>query len=185
VYEFAIGAPMSRVLAAAGPSSTPPRALLVGGYYGTWLTPEAVAGTRLDDASLRRSRAVLGAGAIVALPADACPAAEVARVVRWMADQGAGQCGPCIHGLDAIAGAFESLVAGIAGPEVFGRLERWSRQVQGRGACRHPDGVVRFVASALHVFGAELKDHQRHGPCDACGRAPVLITRARRGRLAA
>jgi NADH:ubiquinone oxidoreductase subunit F (NADH-binding) len=185
VQEIALGTPIERVLAAAGGPSAPLRAVLVGGYYGTWLTAESAAATTLDDPSLRRRGAALGAGIVVALPGTACAAAEIARVVRWMAGESAGQCGPCVHGLDAIAGAVESLVAGTAPRDVLARLERWGGQVEGRGACHHPNGVVRFLRSALDVFAAELEDHRAHGPCDACLARPVLAVPETSGRLAA
>jgi NADH:ubiquinone oxidoreductase subunit F (NADH-binding) len=174
VYEVALGVPVARVLELAGGHGAPLRALLVGGYHGCWLTPEAVATAGLDDASLRLRGAALGAGALSVLPADACAVTEVASVVRWMARESAGQCGPCVHGLGAIAGALAALRDGAAGRVVLARLERWSGQVEGRGACRHPDGVVRFLRSALVVFAREFEDHRRHGPCAACDRPPVL-----------
>ncbi len=184
VYEIALGTPAAEVIESAGGRSAPLRALLVGGYYGAWVPPGAIASLRLDDRSLREWDAALGAGAVVALPADACPVAEVARVIHWMAGESAGQCGPCVHGLDAIAGALASLAAGTVDGRVIPRLQRWCGQVTGRGACRHPDGVVRFVRSALDVFADEFEDHRRHGPCDACDRRPVLAVGGTR-RLAA
>ena len=57
--------------------------------------------------------------------------------------------------------------------------------VHGRGACHHPDGVVRFVRSALAAFPGELEDHRRNGPCDACHDRPVLVVPAVRAELAA
>ena len=39
-------------------------------------------------------------------------------------------------------------------------------EIRGRGACHHPDGAVRFVESALKVFGDEIDRHARGG-CDA------------------
>ena len=150
-----------------------------------WLSPGVVASTTLDNPSLRRHAAAVGAGVVVALPATACPVAEVARVVRWMTDENAGQCGPCVHGLAAIAAAVGSLAAGTAGREVPARLERWSGQIENRGACHHPDGVVRFLRSALSVFADELEDHRRHGPCQACAGPPILAVPSRRALRAA
>ncbi|MEA2312515.1 MAG: hypothetical protein QOE28_2483 [Solirubrobacteraceae bacterium] len=185
VYEVALGVPVAQAIDAAGGLREPLRAVLVGGYYGSWLTAEEAAGTGLDEESLRAHGAGLGAGVVLALPTSACPAAEVARVADWMAGESAGQCGPCVHGLAALAGGLRSVAAGTAGSDVVARLERWSGQVQGRGACHHPDGVVRFLASSLRVFAAELEDHRRHGPCDACDRPPVLAVHATGLRRAA
>jgi hypothetical protein len=90
-----------------------------------------------------------------------------------------------VHGLDAIAGAVESIVAGTADGDVIARLERWGGQVEGRGACHHPNGVVRFLRSALDVFAVELEDHRQYGPCEACDRHPVLAVPEFPRRLAA
>ncbi len=51
---------------------------------------------------------------------------------------------------------------------------RLASVIRGRGACRHPDGTLRFIASALQVFAEEFSDHARHGRCDACGVDPAL-----------
>ena len=41
----------------------------------------------------------------------------------------------------------------------------WSETLAGRGACRHPDGAVGLVRSALRVFDAEFGRHQRNRRC--------------------
>ena len=82
-----------------------------------------------------------------------------------MAGESAAQCGPCVFGLRAIADATGRLAAGTAGPDDLGRIERWSGQLVGRGACRHPDGAVGLLASALRVFGDEFL---RHGASRTC-----------------
>jgi NADH:ubiquinone oxidoreductase subunit F (NADH-binding) len=184
VYEAALGTPIARLIAGAGTPGAPLRAVLVGGYSGSWLDA-AAASTAFDNAALRPLGASVGAGIVTALPADACPVAEVSRVVRWMADQNAGQCGPCVNGLDAIARAVDSLATGAAERGVRSRLDRWSHQVERRGACHHPDGVVRFLRSALLVFAGEFEDHRHHGPCGACRRPSVLAVPDARARLAA
>jgi NADH:ubiquinone oxidoreductase subunit F (NADH-binding) len=98
--------------------------------------------------------------------------------MAYLAEQSAGQCGPCSNGLPAIAATLARLVEGSAGPDAFADLRRWQQIVPGRGACRLPDGAVRFAASALSVFAAEFADHERYGRCAACA-APGLLPTAR------
>jgi NADH:ubiquinone oxidoreductase subunit F (NADH-binding) len=174
VYEIEHGAPLQSLIEAAGGTTSPIRAVLLGGYGGTWLDGASIPELLLSNDRLACDGASLGAGVIVLLSAEACPVAEVTRATRWLAEQSSGQCGPCVNGLDAIAGALEEVLAGQPSAGVGKRIARWSTLAKGRGACRHPDGVVSFVASALEVFAEELADHARHGPCDACVGPHVL-----------
>jgi NADH:ubiquinone oxidoreductase subunit F (NADH-binding) len=157
VYEIAIGTPLADLLAAAGGCSEPVSAFLIGGYIGTWIDAGDADGLRMSNADLRPYGAALGARAIVALPATSCGVAETARIARYMADQSAGQCGPCVYGLNAIAGGLERLVRGDGSQ--LADIERWCALVVGRGECRHPDGAASFVASALRVFEREIRRH--------------------------
>ena len=163
VHEVALGTPLTTVVDEAGGLKAPVSAFLVGGYFGTWLRSEDCSSLRLLDADLAQHGASLGARAIVALPRDTCALGEVARVTRYLADESAGQCGPCVNGLAAIADGVERLASGVGDDRA--RLERWVDVVRGRGACKHPDGATRFVASALAVFAAEVETHLRYGRC--------------------
>ncbi len=158
VYEVALGTPLRELLAQAGGPREAIQAYLIGGYFGTWIDAGIAEGLSLSEADLSRAGGALGARAIVALPASACGLAETARIARYLAGETAGQCGPCVHGLDAIAGALERLAAGDR-TDRRDRLERWVAAVRGRGACRHPDGASRFAASALEVFADEVERH--------------------------
>ncbi len=164
VHEVALGTRLAELVVAAGGPTEAPQAFLVGGYFGTWVSAAQAGSLSLSAAGLRPAGASLGAGAIVVLPAAACGVAETARVARYLASESAGQCGPCVHGLDAIAGALEQLARGDRA-DVRPRLGRWLELVQGRGACRHPDGAARFVGSALDVFADEVLLHLRGGLC--------------------
>lgn len=164
VHEAALGIPLLELIELAGGPSAVPQAVLVGGYFGTWFTAAGARELTLDEACLAPRGGGLGARAVFVLPADVCGVAETARVARFLAEQGAGQCGPCVHGLAAIATALER-TARLERIEERARIARWCRQVEGRGACRHPDGAVRFVASALDVFAAEFDAHCTHGRC--------------------
>jgi NADH:ubiquinone oxidoreductase subunit F (NADH-binding) len=179
VYEIEYDTTLTQLLDSAGGLNDPLSAFLIGGYAGTWIPADKQPSIRLSRAGLRPFGASLGAGIVTALPERACPVAEVARVAEWMADQSAGQCGPCVHGLAAVADALASVRDGQAPDGTLADILRWSRQIPGRGACAHPDGTVRFVASALSTFAAEFEDHQRFGPCDAC-ELRTLATPARR-----
>jgi len=165
VYEIPMGADLVPVLAAAGADPTAIGAVLVGGYFGTWIPGQLIGDIALDAASLGRVGATFGCGALAVLPAGACGLAESARVTRWLASQTAAQCGPCVMGLPAIAEAMESIAAGERSRRAEKDLRRWLELVKGRGACKHPDGVARFVESSLWAFRDDLAAHQRRGPC--------------------
>jgi NADH:ubiquinone oxidoreductase subunit F (NADH-binding) len=99
------------------------------------------------------------------------------RVARFLAGESAGQCGPCTHGLPAIATSLEGV---FHGRDDRPRILRWAGQVNGRGACRHPDGAARFVESALRVFGPEFDAHARTGHCGLESRRVLPLAGRRR-----
>ena len=166
VYELAFGTELSQLLEAAGGPSEPLQALLVGGYFGTWMEASQAASLRLAREDLRSVGCSLGSGVLIALGESACGLHESARVISYLADQSAGQCGPCVYGLRSIADSVGALASGVAHPRERDRLLRWTAEVRGRGACHHPDGAVRFVESALSVFGQDIEWH-RTGRCHA------------------
>lgn len=170
VYEVEYGASLSSLLDAAGGTTSRVRAALFGGYAGTWVEAGELSDLALSNAHLAPYGATLGAGVVVLLSESACPVAETARVTRWLALQGAGQCGPCVHGLDALAETFERVRTGAAPTHAGVRLQQLAGLVSRRGACAHPDGAARFAMSALEVFAEEFADHIRNGACEACAR---------------
>jgi NADH:ubiquinone oxidoreductase subunit F (NADH-binding) len=160
VYELAFGTQMTDLLAAAGGSTEPLQALLVGGYFGTWVEAAAAFRLRLAREDLRSVGCSLGSGVLIALGESSCGLHESARVIEYLAAQSAGQCGPCVYGLRAIADSFGALAGGIAHQSERDRVLRWASEVRGRGACHHPDGAARFVQSAISVFGFEIDEHR-------------------------
>jgi NADH:ubiquinone oxidoreductase subunit F (NADH-binding) len=100
------------------------------------------------------------------------------RVTRWLAGESASQCGPCVHGLGALAGTVSELAAGVAGGDAQRRIELLGQVVRRRGACAHPDGTARFALSAIEVFADEFADHARHG-AQACPTFALLLERER------
>jgi NADH:ubiquinone oxidoreductase subunit F (NADH-binding) len=133
------------------------RAVLVGGYFGSWMQPDEAWGLRLDPSASR-----LGCGVIGVLPSSRCAVCEVAAIMRYLAAESSAQCGPCFFGLRALADACTRIADQGSNPEALRRLQRWSAEVHGRGACKHPDGAVMFLSSALQVFGDEFATHRPH-----------------------
>ncbi|HXQ62753.1 MAG TPA: NADH-ubiquinone oxidoreductase-F iron-sulfur binding region domain-containing protein [Acidimicrobiales bacterium] len=172
VYEVELGTPVGAILRQAGLEG-PVGAVLVGGYGGAWLP-----GHRLDTAyapaPLAAAGCAVGAGVLAVIPASSCGIAETARIAVYMADQSAGQCGPCVFGLPALAQDLAQLARGIGDRQTVMRLRHRLGTVEGRGACRHPDGVVRLVRSALDVFADDVAQHARCRPCLGWNRKPIL-----------
>jgi NADH:ubiquinone oxidoreductase subunit F (NADH-binding) len=169
ISEVPVGIPLQHLTGEISPDS----AVLVGGYHGTWLTGSEARSLTLDNRSLAEAHARVGAGIVITLPPDRCGLVETARVVRYLALESAGQCGPCLNGLPRIAAALAEIAGGRARPQAIADVERWSGLVTGRGACHHPDGTTRFVGSALRTFAAEVDRHQR-GRCSAGVTRPFL-----------
>lgn len=168
VVEIATGTPINHILEAARPLDCL-QAVLVGGYGGSWI-PRSGLSTPYAPVELGKIGASMGAGVLVALATTACGIAETARIARYMAAESAGQCGPCLFGLPAIADDLQSIADGEGDQERLERLLIRCDAVVGRGACRHPDGVVRLVTSALKVFSSDLQSHVRGASCTASSR---------------
>jgi NADH:ubiquinone oxidoreductase subunit F (NADH-binding) len=158
----------------AGGPAEPPQALLTGGFFGRWLPAEYAWPVPLSGPTMRAAGGAMGAGILICLPASACGLAETARVVRYLAEENAGQCGPCVFGLPALADALADLAyAGRRGRAVA-QISSLLPVIEGRGACRHPDGVTQLVRSALQTFGADAHWHDSNGPCYSVQRDPLL-----------
>ncbi len=159
VYELAHGTPLSTLLSWTGTAGHTPQAVLVGGYHGGWVPGREIPVARLSRASLAAHGASVGAGVVAALGRDRCGLVESADVASYLAGQVAGQCGPCVNGLPRMADALQRLARREPNPGLVDEVTRLRRLVDGRGACAHPDGTARFVASTLHVFADEVAVH--------------------------
>jgi len=173
VYEIEMGTPIGAVLMTAGGLTERPQAILTGGYFGTWLPIEVAWQLPLTHRDLKSVGGALGAGIVVALPDTSCGLAETARVVRYLAGETAGQCGPCVFGLPALADAVADL-AYQGEQRSLRQIDMLADLVAGRGACKHPDGATLLVLSALTAFEADAAWHQQRGPCYGIRRPPIL-----------
>jgi NADH:ubiquinone oxidoreductase subunit F (NADH-binding)/ferredoxin len=163
VVEVPTGVSLGQVLGlcAAGPAG----GVLVGGYHGSWVPERAAYRVPVSRAGLASAGGTLGAGVVLVLGQDSCPLGEVARVGAFLAKESSGQCGPCKLGLPGIARSLAALANGSGGVDALDTARRGAAAARGRGACSHPDGVFRFVLSALDVFADDLAVHLFRGGC--------------------
>ena len=170
VVEVVVPTTIGEVLATVDHRLALPRAVLVGGYEGTWIDGPVAEGTPLSRGSLKACGASLGCGLLAVLGPHSCGLKTTARLVRWLAGESSGQCGPCVFGLPSIAEELDRLADGTADRRDVRRLRLLTASVHGRGGCGHPTGVVCLVDSALDTFAAEVRQHLKGGPCGGLAR---------------
>lgn len=169
VIEAELGTPLAKMLGAVGADAASSAGVLVGGYFGSWLTATEAASRLWTDADLAGLDASVGCGVVLALPPDGCPICETARILTWLGTQTAGQCGPCVRGVPALARLAETVARGAGQGGDADVLARWADQVDGRGGCRFPDGAARLLRSALRAFPTELEQHLTYRRCPRSG----------------
>ncbi len=174
VCEVAFGTPLPDLVGAAGGTAARPQALLVGGYYGSWLGVDAAARATLSNASLRPLGAAVGCGA-----SSCCRHRRAASPRRpvccagWPASRRVNAVRACTAWRRS-SDEFDALAAGRPRHDTLSRLRRWSAMVDRRGGCSFPDGAVRFLRSALATFEVDVEHHLRHGACERASNPPVL-----------
>ena len=165
-------------LADRRPAAAPRRACAVRCSAATRApgsAPSASRGVALSNEHLAPHGATLGAGVVLLLSEEACPVAETARLARWLADQSARQCGPCLHGLDALADAIESRRRGRASGRAAQRIDRLAALDGAPRRLRPPRRRgQRDAQRARGVRRRSSPTTRATGRCEACARPPEL-----------
>jgi len=169
IVEAAAGVPLMDIIAATSPSGV--GAVAVSGLSGGWLTRDEARTAVWSNAELARFAISTGAGSLQVLAEHACPLPMVRQWLAYAAGETAGQCGPCMFGVPAVARELIDLIDGRRSTSTVA-LRRRVESLRGRGACRFPDGVAGFVASVLRAFPDLLADHA-HGACRRCAHTPA------------
>ena len=110
LVELTGRATIGEVLLAAGVERVP-------GGVGWWLCgivdPGDIAwDTDMEPSALDRMGQARGCGLLAVLPYGACALVETARIVRYLAGESAGQCGPCVLGLPVLVEGMGAVARG-------------------------------------------------------------------------
>jgi NADH:ubiquinone oxidoreductase subunit F (NADH-binding)/DMSO/TMAO reductase YedYZ heme-binding membrane subunit len=175
VVEIEYGTPLGEVLQRVGAWTTAGQGVMLGDSFGAWADVHQARDLPLDPEVMKRYGLSFGAGVIAVMPVGTCGVMQTAEVMEYMAGESAGQCGPCVFGLRALAETARRLANGRPENGDLDHLARWGATLAGRGACSHPDGATAFLNSGLRVFADEFELHAR-GLCS--------IRTGRTGRVA-
>ena len=176
VVETSSSAPVGEVVSLAlWPAARRPQAVLLGGFGGTWAPWERIVSTQVNEVAMRAAGATFGAAIVAPIPAEACGVAETAAIVSYLEASSARQCGPCLFGLSSLAQSLAKLRSGRVRRSESRRVMAELEAVRGRGACHHPDGAVRLIASAWTTFGDDIARHARGRPCAFAGTRTIPV----------
>ncbi|WP_370890429.1 NADH-ubiquinone oxidoreductase-F iron-sulfur binding region domain-containing protein [Janibacter sp. GXQ6167] len=165
VLETESGARLASLLETAGGTWPGVSSLALNGLGGRWM-PWTSAERNLPWSSraLAPFGIRTGAGILWAIDPHRCPLEVLDEWVGYAAGESAGQCGPCLFGVPAVAADVSALARRKVDRGLAQRLGRRLGWLPGRGACRFPDGVSGHVSSALAVHSEHVSDHLR-GVC--------------------
>lgn len=161
VYETAAGATLDDLFDLAGGLPVDAEHVNVGGLGGVVLTAADARATTWDTPGMKLRAGSMGPGVVNVWDPAECPIDTAGRLIAFGAGESAGQCGPCMFGLPALAQAWRGF-----GEAPTASREQALRQrlvlLERRGACHHPDGVAHFAASALATLRPEFAAHADH-----------------------
>ena len=180
VFEVLQPVSFGTVITAGGGSPAPPQAVLLGGYAGTWVPGDRAWGSTLDATRLARAGMPLGCGLVGVLGPGRCGLVEAARLMAWLSDERAGQCGTCTMGLPAVSERLTGIAEGTQrGRREVHRIVALGETISGRGLCGLPDGAVAMVESALSTFSEELRLHPKGRCSGGCDDPVFAVPRSR------
>lgn len=158
VYEVPFGQSIDAMFESVGGGYlSQPKAYLMGGWFGGFLSAEH-SGRSCCYAGLREMGSGLGCAAITVLGQDDDIVEVASEVAMWYTRESAQQCGTCIRGTQAIAGALVRLNSDVANTQDRENLIRWGKTLPGRGACAFLDGAAALARSVMHEFDADLRE---------------------------
>ncbi len=167
----------SNVVGAAGARFRHRQGLLIGGYFGTWLAPNAPPRVMLCPeaclAWVRRHRRCS--------VSDGCGVGEAARIVCFLARESAGQCGRCVFGLRA-----RRRRPCRAWQRAMPTAATWPASIPGlirsRVVARATTPMARsttFVRALETCSRLDIERHVTGHPCAGLGVTPCLRPRVR------
>jgi NADH-quinone oxidoreductase subunit F len=160
LYEVESGATLREVLDLAGGIQGTPKAILLGGAAGGFVTPEDL-DIRLTFEDARAGGYTLGSGVVMAFNGSVDLVDIVLRIARFFRDESCGQCVPCRVGTVRQEEALHRLVHGRqigSRAQELALIEEIAQVMRDASICGLGQTAASAVQSAvqrLHLFDAE------------------------------
>ena len=168
VVEIEFGTPLGEVLERVGALTRAGQGVMLGDSFGAWADVHDARGLPLDPEIMRRNGLWFGAGVIAVMPASTCGVVQTAQVMAYMAGENAGQCGPCVYGMRALADATKRVADRHPGSGDIEHIARWGSQLAGRGAC-----ATQTVPPRSSTAGSGSSRRSLRCMRVACARSPA------------
>ncbi len=155
LYEAEFGITLGELLDLAGGSTGTPRAILLGGAAGGFVTPDDL-DIRLTFEDARSGGYTLGSGVVMVMNEDVDMVQIVLRIARFFRDESCGQCVPCRVGTVRQEEALHRLVADRpigSRDDEFALLADIGRVMTDASICGLGQTAAAAVSSAVTTLG--------------------------------
>ncbi|HET9105986.1 MAG TPA: NADH-ubiquinone oxidoreductase-F iron-sulfur binding region domain-containing protein [Steroidobacteraceae bacterium] len=169
VYEVPLGMPLREILEGLGGGlrdGAAIKAVQPGGPSSGFLASSAL-DVGFDAVSLRRQGSALGCAAIRAYSVDSCMVEEIARIMRFFAQESCGQCPRCRMETGMLDAILRKVVTGGGSWQLLAQVDKLIDLAKGQGKCTLIDMPVAPLKSGLALFRDEFQAHIE-GACGLC-----------------
>jgi NADH-quinone oxidoreductase E subunit len=156
-FEFPMGAPLEKVLEAAGGVRGKLKALIVGGLSVPILTAAEAKGLKLDFDDCVKAGTMLGSGGVIVIN-DTVSVPELAlRTIQFYAHESCGQCVPCREGSNLVKQRLKKILAGQGIKEDIDLVLKTVKTVKGLTLCPLGDAFAMPIEAMVTKFRKEFE----------------------------
>ena len=164
VYEVALGAPLSEVLAEAGGAKSKLKGIHVGGPTGGILAAARI-DTRFDFDDLRVAGTHMGSAQVRAIPAGTCIVNEAALLFEYLAKESCAICVPCRVGTKRVQAILESTYSGLGRDTDLAWLDELGTHMERFSLCGFGITAPSILRTTMREFPDDYRIHIQDKKC--------------------
>ena len=169
VFEVPLGMPLREILEGLGGglrNGSAIKAVQPGGPSSGFL-PASALDVGFDAVSLRNHGSALGCAAVRGYSVDTCMVEEIARIMRFFAEESCGQCPRCRMETGMFDTILRKVVTGSGTWQLLAQVDKLIELAKGQGKCTLIDMPVAPLKTGVALFRDEFQAHIE-GACSLC-----------------